>query len=39
MANGETALLLVRAQFAFAMSAHFIIPSFTTGLASGAAHD
>jgi cytochrome d ubiquinol oxidase subunit I len=34
MADGETALLLARAQFAFTISFHFIFPAFTIGLAS-----
>jgi cytochrome bd ubiquinol oxidase subunit I len=34
MANGDTALLLARAQFAFTISFHFIFPAFTIGLAS-----
>jgi cytochrome d ubiquinol oxidase subunit I len=34
MPDGETALLLARAQFAFTISFHFIFPSFTIGLAS-----
>src|SRR5437868_8007408 len=34
MPDGETALLLARAQFAFTVSFHFIFPSFTIGLAS-----
>jgi cytochrome d ubiquinol oxidase subunit I len=34
MSDGETALLLARAQFAFTVSFHFIFPSFTIGLAS-----
>jgi cytochrome d ubiquinol oxidase subunit I len=34
MADGGTALLLARAQFAFTVSFHFIFPSFTIGLAS-----
>ena len=34
MADGETALLLARFQFAFTVSFHFIFPSFTIGLAS-----
>jgi cytochrome bd ubiquinol oxidase subunit I len=34
MPDGETALLLARAQFAFTVSFHFIFPSFSIGLAS-----
>jgi cytochrome d ubiquinol oxidase subunit I len=34
MPDGDTALLLARAQFAFTVSFHFIFPSFTIGLAS-----
>ncbi|HEX8623869.1 MAG TPA: cytochrome ubiquinol oxidase subunit I [Allosphingosinicella sp.] len=34
MADGETALLLARAQFAFTVSFHFIFPAFSIGLAS-----
>src|SRR5919112_4623958 len=34
MADGETALVLSRLQFAFTVSFHFIFPSFTIGLAS-----
>ncbi|HYI41182.1 MAG TPA: cytochrome ubiquinol oxidase subunit I [Allosphingosinicella sp.] len=34
MADGETALLLARAQFAFTISFHFIFPAFSIGLAS-----
>lgn len=34
MTDGELALLLARAQFAFTVSFHFIFPSFTIGLAS-----
>jgi cytochrome bd ubiquinol oxidase subunit I len=34
MADGGTALLLARAQFAFTISFHFIFPAFTIGLAS-----
>src|SRR5215208_6241002 len=34
MPDGEIALLLARAQFAFTVSFHFIFPSFTIGLAS-----
>ncbi|HMI55727.1 MAG TPA: cytochrome ubiquinol oxidase subunit I, partial [Gemmatimonadaceae bacterium] len=34
MADGDAALLLARAQFAFTVSFHFIFPSFTIGLAS-----
>jgi cytochrome d ubiquinol oxidase subunit I len=34
MADGDTALLLARAQFAFTISFHFIFPAFTIGLAS-----
>ena len=34
MTDGETALLLARAQFAFTVSFHFIFPAFTIGLAS-----
>src|SRR6476659_6174173 len=34
MHDGETALLLARAQFAFTVSFHFIFPSLTIGLAS-----
>ncbi len=34
MADGETALLLARIQFAFTVSFHFIFPAFSIGLAS-----
>ena len=34
MADGETALILARAQFAFTVSFHFIFPALTIGLAS-----
>ena len=34
MADGETALLLARAQFAFTISFHVIFPAFSIGLAS-----
>lgn len=34
MTDGELALVLARAQFAFTVSFHFIFPSFTIGLAS-----
>jgi cytochrome d ubiquinol oxidase subunit I len=34
MPDGDTALLLARAQFAFTISFHFIFPAFTIGLAS-----
>lgn len=34
MTDGELALILARAQFAFTVSFHFIFPSFTIGLAS-----
>lgn len=34
MADGDTALLLARVQFAFTISFHFIFPAFTIGLAS-----
>ncbi|AGH50935.1 cytochrome bd-I oxidase subunit I [Sphingomonas sp. MM-1] len=34
MAEGETALILARAQFAFTVSFHFIFPAFSIGLAS-----
>ena len=34
MPDGETALLLARAQFAFTVSFHFIFPAFSIGLAS-----
>ena len=34
MTDGELALLLARAQFAFTISFHFIFPAFTIGLAS-----
>jgi cytochrome d ubiquinol oxidase subunit I len=34
VADGETALLLARAQFAFTVSFHFIFPAFSIGLAS-----
>ena len=34
MTDGDTALLLARAQFAFTVSFHFIFPPFTIGLAS-----
>lgn len=34
MTDGELALLLARAQFAFTVSFHFIFPSFSIGLAS-----
>src|ERR687890_1383306 len=34
MADGETALLLARLQFAFTISFHFIFPPFSIGLAS-----
>ena len=34
MADGETALLLARAQFAFTVAFHFIFPAFSIGLAS-----
>jgi cytochrome d ubiquinol oxidase subunit I len=34
MADGDTALLLARAQFAFTVSFHFIFPAFSIGLAS-----
>jgi cytochrome bd ubiquinol oxidase subunit I len=34
MADGETALLLARIQFAFTISFHFIFPAFSIGLAS-----
>jgi cytochrome d ubiquinol oxidase subunit I len=34
MTDGETALLLARAQFAFTISFHFIFPAFSIGLAS-----
>ena len=34
MADGETALLLARLQFAFTISFHFIFPAFSIGLAS-----
>src|SRR4051794_11287309 len=34
MGDGEAALLLARAQFAFTVSFHFLFPSFTIGLAS-----
>jgi cytochrome d ubiquinol oxidase subunit I len=34
MTDGETALLLARAQFAFTVSFHFIFPAFSIGLAS-----
>jgi cytochrome d ubiquinol oxidase subunit I len=34
MADGDLALLLARAQFAFTISFHFIFPAFTIGLAS-----
>jgi cytochrome d ubiquinol oxidase subunit I len=34
MADGDTALLLARGQFAFTISFHFIFPAFSIGLAS-----
>jgi cytochrome d ubiquinol oxidase subunit I len=34
MADGDTALILARAQFAFTISFHFIFPAFSIGLAS-----
>ena len=34
MADGDTALLLARIQFAFTVSFHFIFPAFSIGLAS-----
>ncbi|SNS74498.1 cytochrome bd-I ubiquinol oxidase subunit 1 apoprotein [Sphingomonas laterariae] len=34
MADGDTALILARAQFAFTVSFHFIFPAFSIGLAS-----
>ncbi|HEX8191587.1 MAG TPA: cytochrome ubiquinol oxidase subunit I [Allosphingosinicella sp.] len=34
MADGETALLLARVQFAFTVAFHFIFPAFSIGLAS-----
>src|ERR1051325_356767 len=34
MADGETALLLARVQFAFTIAFHFIFPAFSIGLAS-----
>ena len=34
MTDGETALILARAQFAFTVSFHFIFPAFSIGLAS-----
>ena len=34
MTDGETALMLARAQFAFTVSFHFIFPAFSIGLAS-----
>jgi cytochrome d ubiquinol oxidase subunit I len=34
MADGDTALLLARVQFAFTISFHFIFPAFSIGLAS-----
>jgi cytochrome d ubiquinol oxidase subunit I len=34
MSDGDTALLLARAQFAFTVSFHFIFPAFSIGLAS-----
>lgn len=34
MLDGDTALLLARAQFAFTVTFHFIFPSFSIGLAS-----
>ncbi|HEX6376278.1 MAG TPA: cytochrome ubiquinol oxidase subunit I [Allosphingosinicella sp.] len=34
MADGDTALLLARVQFAFTVSFHFIFPAFSIGLAS-----
>ena len=34
MADGETALILARVQFAFTISFHFIFPAFSIGLAS-----
>ena len=34
MTDGETALILARAQFAFTVSLHFIFPAFSIGLAS-----
>ena len=34
MTDGDTALLLARAQFAFTVSFHFIFPAFSIGLAS-----
>ena len=34
MAEGETALMLARIQFAFTVSFHFIFPAFSIGLAS-----
>ncbi len=34
MADGETALLLARIQFAFTVSFHFLFPAFSIGLAS-----
>lgn len=34
MADGDTALLLARIQFAFTISFHFIFPAFSIGLAS-----
>src|SRR4051812_21540714 len=34
MADGDLALLLARAQFAFTISFHFIFPAFTIGVAS-----
>jgi cytochrome d ubiquinol oxidase subunit I len=34
MVDGDTALFLARAQFAFTISFHFIFPAFTIGLAS-----
>jgi cytochrome d ubiquinol oxidase subunit I len=34
VADGETALLLARAQFAFTVAFHFIFPAFSIGLAS-----
>ena len=34
MTDGELALLLARAQFAFTVSFHFIFPAFSIGLAS-----
>ena len=34
MSDGDMALLLARAQFAFTVSFHFIFPAFSIGLAS-----